>query len=226
LPEPVRRYFATVLADGQPSAVVVRSKQSGMFAIGADGSRWRPFHAIQMFTTEPVGFLWDARISTLPGVTINVRDSYVKGEAAMVASVLGVVPVIDVKASAELNLGALHRYLAEAPWFPTALLPSERLQWTAIDDQNARATLTDGANSVHLDFEFDGAGHISSASTPARFREVGGQFEPTPWRVSYYSYEQRNGVQVPLCSEAAWIINGHLRPYARLRLGEIAYVDS
>ena len=62
------------------------------------------------------------------------------------------------------------RYLAESVWLPTALLPSERLSWSAIDASHARATLQDGPVTVSLDFEIGLGGEILAVKAPSRAR--------------------------------------------------------
>ena len=61
----------------------------------------------------------------------------------------------------ELNSGALHRYLAEAVWYPTALLPQAGVQWSPIDEHSALATLTDNGETVSLEFRFNDAGEVT-----------------------------------------------------------------
>jgi hypothetical protein len=73
----------------------------------------------------------------------------------------------------EMHAGALHRYLAEAVWFPGALWPSERLTWQPIDDARALAILTDASTSVSLEFRFDAAGDVASIFTPGRWGKHG-----------------------------------------------------
>ena len=72
----------------------------------------------------------------------------------MRGAILGLVPVVNAADDPQLRAGALQRYLAESVWFPTALLPSEGLRWTPVDEAHARATLTDHGISVTLEFEF------------------------------------------------------------------------
>src|SRR6187549_2880476 len=48
--------------------------------------------------------------------------------------------VADQHATRELALGELQRFLAEAPWMPTLLLPGQNVGWEEIDDASARAT--------------------------------------------------------------------------------------
>lgn len=44
---------------------------------------------------------------------------------------LSLFPLFDAQNQRKLDEGALQRYLAEAIWFPTALLPSQGVTWTA-----------------------------------------------------------------------------------------------
>src|ERR687884_130269 len=103
---------------------------------------------------------------------VRVRDAYVAGQGSMQGKVLSLVPVVNERAKAELNAGALQRYLAEAVWFPTALLPTAGVQWSAIDNRRALATLTDCGTTVSLKFHFNEAGEITGVSTSGRYREV------------------------------------------------------
>jgi hypothetical protein len=48
------------------------------------------------------------------------------------------------------------RYLAEAVWLPTALLPVNGVRWSPIDENRALATLQgDDDVSVSLEFRFE-----------------------------------------------------------------------
>lgn len=68
----------------------------------------------------------------------------------MQAKVAAAITMMDQHDRVGLSRGALQRYLAEAVWFPTALLPREGLKWTAVDDSTALATLTDSGITVSL----------------------------------------------------------------------------
>ena len=68
----------------------------------------------------------------------------------MRARVLAVYPVVDARHSPELASGALMRYLGEAAWFPTRLVPGSGLTWTPVDDAHADATLVRVPGSFEL----------------------------------------------------------------------------
>jgi hypothetical protein len=229
LPPPVGRYFRAVLRDGQPYIRSARVAQTGEFRSEESldpEAGWHPFEATQLFTTEPPGFVWDARIRMAPLVSVRVRDGYVAGRASMRGALLGIVKVVDAADEPGLRAGALQRYLAESVWFPTALLPRQGLVWSPIDESRARATLTDGETSVSLDFEFAPGGEIVGCYTAGRLRAVPGQdtlFEELPWGGGFAGFEKREGIGVPLESEVYWVVGGRERPYYRGRNVRVAF---
>ena len=70
----------------------------------------------------------------------------------------------------EIDQSALVRYLSEACYYPTALLPSQRVKWTAIDDNHAKATLTHAQQKVSGVFKFNKIGQIVSMCSEDRSR--------------------------------------------------------
>lgn len=223
LPAPVERYFRNVLVDGQPVITGVKISQEGEFRTGDGDERWRPFTAEEHFTARPPGFVWLARIQMAPGLGVDVRDSYLGGAGAMRAAMLGLFTMADAHDTPEMATGALQRWLAEAPWFPTALLPSQGVRWTAIDDSTARATITDGQTTVSVDFSFDSRGEITQAFTAARYRALKGTYEVSPWGGTFRTYAAQGGVRVPTEAEVAWILGGQRVPYWRGRNTRVVF---
>jgi hypothetical protein len=224
LPPPVARYFRAALQPGQPMIRVVRVEWGGEFNMGeTEHGSWKPLGAAQQFSAVPVGFVWDARIHMAPLVTVRVRDAYVAGAGSMQAKLAAVVTMLDEHDRKELDRGALQRYLAEAVWYPTALLPREGLDWTAIDDSTALATLSDSGVTVSLQFRFDPTGDVVGAYAPDRPRAVNGAYEPTPWAGRFRNHAVRNGVRIPLEGEVEWILPTGTLPYWRGRILSIEY---
>lgn len=221
LPRPVRRYFRAVLQEGQQVHRCGRLTQTGEFLV--DGKGWRPFSATHHLAARSPGFVWDARIRMAPGLAIRVRDGFVNGSGSMLGSMLGLAPIVSVAGTPDINAGALHRYLAEGVWMPTALLPSQGVVWTALDDTSARATLTAGATTVSLDMFFGPDGLITRVFTPERARDVDGRAVPTPWEGRFSDYAEREGMRIPLAGEVAWILPGGPQPYWRGRITSASY---
>lgn len=206
LPDPVVRYFEFVLTPGQPLIQSARVEHRGEMRIGGFDAPWRPFTSVQHVSTYPPGFVWDATFRMAPFVSLHVRDSYLDGVGSMQGRLAGLIPVVDQSGGPELAAGALQRYLAEATWFPTALLPGHGLTWEAIDSTRARAVLTDHGTTVSLEFQFAPNGAIERTYTPARYREMAGAYVPTPWAGACRSYAPVGGMKVPVEAEVEWIL--------------------
>jgi hypothetical protein len=153
----------------------------------------------------PSGFVWDARIEMVPLVGVRVRDGYLAGEASLIARAGGLVTVVDRKGSPGLASGALHRWLAESVWLPTALLPREGLAWEAVDDSTARVTLRDAGLAVSLDVHFDAAGGIARVEAE-RYRDVNGAGVLTPFVGHFREYAPVQGMRIPMQGEVEWIL--------------------
>ena len=90
-----------------------------------------------------------------PGVPVRVHDAYVAGEGRLHPAVFGLFTLTDQRdTGGALAQGELLRFLAEAPWYPTLLLPGPNLRWEPVDDRAARVTLRDGATVVTMTFRF------------------------------------------------------------------------
>jgi hypothetical protein len=219
LPPPAHRYFRRVLKDGQPIVRAAVATQQGEFFI--NGS-WRPLRATQHFRTLVPAFVWDARIEMAPLMPAYVRDAYVDGHGSMRASLYGAWSLVDQSGLHELNLGALQRFLGEAVWFPTALLPSPRIKWEPRDDHSALVTINDRGDFVSLLFEFDEGGMVRSISGD-RFKEANGSYVLHRWEIACVEAAERNGMLIPLNCEAAWVEGGNRQPYWRGRIATIEH---
>lgn len=201
LPEPVVRYFEFALLPGQSQVRRARFQQRGELRSGAEAA-WSGFTAVEYFSVQRPGFVWDARIEMAP-VPLRVRDSYVAGDGASLARLAGLVTVDEQPPSPRLSSASLARYLAEAAWLPTALLPSAHLGWTALGERSARVTLRDGEESASVDVEFGDGGEIARIST-LRYRKVGSALVLTPWAGRFRDYSRRAGMMVPAEAEVEW----------------------
>jgi hypothetical protein len=137
---------------------------------------------------------------------------------------MGVRRVVSAQGTPELNAAALHRFLAEAVWLPTALLPAAGVVLRPHDGNSARASLSTGGSSVSLDFHFGADGLVDRVYTGARERDVGrGRTLPTPWQGRFSHYARRAGFRVPLAGEVEWLLPEGPQPYWRGELTSVAY---
>jgi hypothetical protein len=223
LPTPVQNYFRAVLTHGQPIVSGVIVELTGTFNMSETREKWKPFKSRQRIITRRPGFLWEGRIRMMPGLTAWAHDAYVSGEGILHATLLGLVPLANLRGTRQMAQGELMRFLAETAWYPTALLPNQGVHWVATDSTSAEATLQDGETTVRLLFRFGDSGLIESVRAQARGRAVRGAVIPTPWECRWMDYEFRDGMRIPLEGEVAWILPEGLRPYLRGRITRIHY---
>lgn len=226
LPPPIQRYLAHVLPEEPPSVRAVRIEQQGTFRSGGAASEWSSFTATEHVTIQPPGFVWDASIEMFPWVPVRVVDAYHDGRGALWARLGSVLSVADMAPSPELDEGELMRYLAEAPLYPTALLPGGGVTWTPIDGRSARATLEHRGTTASLVFHVNDRDEVERVMGHRAFAKDDGTFEYRPWTGYWRNYEIRNGVRVPLDGEVAWVYpaEGEVS-YWRGHMAEIEYLS-
>lgn len=223
LPAPVRRYLDHVLPEGRPLVKTIRLEQSGLFRSGDARSPWSSFAATQYVTTQPPGFVWDATIAMIPGLPVRVVDEYREGHGGLSAKLAGVVPVANATAGPALDEGELMRYLAEAPLYPTTLLPGLGVDWTPLDETSARASLRHGDTIASLVFHFNEKNEVDRVWGQRGFLTDDGSSEHRPWTGDWWNYQKRAGMLVPTDGKVAWIENDGEFSYWRGHVDSIEY---
>jgi hypothetical protein len=225
LPAPVQRYFRAVLKNGQPIVTGVTVQHTGTFNVTALGSRerWMPFTSEQRVLTNRPGFVWNARMALLPGIPIRVHDAYAAGIGTLHPAVLGLFSLANQSGTGDIARGELMRYMMEAAWYPTALLPSQGTTWSAVDVASADATMVDGDISMTMRFAFGPGGLIESVRADARGAMVDGKVVMLPWEGRMSNYQERAGMRVPLTGEAAWLLPSGRKPYWRGTITSAAF---
>lgn len=218
LPPVVQRWFRATLTDGMPRVAAVQLAHQGQFNLGDDAPAWRPFTSTQRVQIGRPGFVWDARIRLMPGLQVHVHDAYLAGEGLLHPAVAGLLSLADLHGGGALARGELMRYVAEAAWYPSALLPGPAVQWWPVDAQQARVQLSDGPLTVALTLRFDDQARLVACRADARDRRVGTQMQPTPWEGRWWDHRQVQGQVVPMQGEVAWLLPQGRQPYWRGRV--------
>ena len=223
LPVPVKRYFQTVLKDGQPIITAATVQHSGTFNMSATAENWKPFTSTQRVITHRPGFDWDALVMLLPGVAAHIHDAYIAGSGVLKVAIFGLIPVANLPETADLSKGEFMRFCIEAPWYPTALLPSQGVVWRSVDAQSADAVFTDAGITINLRFGFGADGLITTVFAAERGRLVGEKITQAPWQARFSNYAERNSMVVPIQSEVAWLLPEGVKTYYRGLMTNASY---
>jgi uncharacterized protein DUF6920 len=202
--DPVARYLTHAVVRTR-RIIAATIEQKGEIRLGDQGSRWRRFTATEQFTTGRPRFEWHARIHLAPLLNVDARDTYVIGAGSMRATLFG-IPIVDQHGRRELNESALQRYLAEAVWFPSALMPGPALTWDVVDACNAVASIRDRKTSTSLLFRVNDDDEVSDILSPARYRATKQGFALTPWAVRCREYFDVDGFRIPRYCEVEWLL--------------------
>jgi hypothetical protein len=216
LPPPVARYRSLAVGDRAPAKTVLM-RHGGTFRT-APGAKPLPIRGVQLFSTDPPGFVWSARVRMAPGLWIDACDTDVSGKGRMRVMIESSIRMFDERGPAIDQGGAL-RLLAEMPWFPTALFDGRFVRWSPIDAQHSRATLRVGSQEVSCVFKFGTDGLPVSASGN-RFKDKG---ELRPWGGTYKNYRSVAGMRVPFEVEVTWQLDAGPYTYAHWLIESFEY---
>lgn len=215
LPAPVQRYFCQVLPEGRPYLRGLRLRHGGQFKTDLKKD-WIAIAGEQYISADPPGFIWQ-------GTTrwFTARDEYVAGRGGLTVRLLGAVPIVRGHGP-HYDQGELLRWLSEAVWLPTALLPGRHIAWTAIDDHSARLTLRHAGQELNCLVRFNERDEIASCEAQRYFNDT----ELLPWEGHFSQYRRQQGLLVPFAGEASWVVNGQRQPYARFVVQALDYEPS
>lgn len=225
LPAPVQRYLRKVLPKGARLVTAANLEHDGMFNLAAlpNQANWVAFTSNERVITHHPGFDWHGKIDYLPGLEMRVHDAYIYGEGILKASLMGWLTLADKHDRQHLAVSELQRFLAEAPWYPTRLLPNTDLQWQGVDEHNAIVTINDGMQQASLKITFDNHDLISQVYAEARSRTLGNQVIATPWRGRFWQYAWHDGMLIPEAGEVGWLLPEGYLPYWRGKLRQVSF---
>ena len=223
LPPPVQRYFRVALRPGQPIIQSVWLDQEGWFNGSETREAWHPFTATQRVLPRQSAFDWNARIRIFPGLDIRVHDAYFRNEGYLHAAVCGALTVAKSSGSPEATQGEFMRFAAEAPWYPTSMLPSQGAVWSEVNEKSATLKLRDQTIQTTLLMHFGSDHLIQSFEAAARQRGTTGKSKEAPWQGRFWDYVSRSGMMVPRQGEVEWVLADGPRPYWRGRVTSFRY---
>lgn len=212
LPAPVRRYFEYALTDGQNYIQYLQLEHAGYFR-QKPTQKWSPITGEEYFAMDPPGFFWLGKIPWVSAV-----DQYINGKGNLKVKLLSLIPVVDAKGEAT-NQGEFLRWLAEAIWYPTALLPSETIAWEAVDEDTAKIIFEDEHVKAEGVFRFNKVGQITHFTT-YRYME---DDRLERWTTHCKDYRAIHGMQVPFYAEVSWNLAEGDFCYAKFQVEALHY---
>jgi len=212
LPAPVQRYFKYALKTGQPYIETARLKHTGLFKTGLK-KKFISITGEQHFTVQNPQFIWKGAASFFTAV-----DSFIAGSRQLKVALLDLFPVVNGHGST-FNEAELQRWMAESVWFPTNLLPSDMVTWSAIDENTAKLSLCYKAISFHFIVTFSAQGQIIVMETQRFMTDK----KRETWICKMSDYKEINNMKIPFTAEAIWKLPTGYYSYAKFTIAKIEY---
>ncbi|HYI78882.1 MAG TPA: DUF6544 family protein [Chryseolinea sp.] len=215
LPQSVQRYFKLVLKDGQPYISNVSFTHNGQFKTGLDKG-WINITGKHFATMDKPGFIWMGTTSLF-----TARDMFIEDKGRLVVALFSLYKIVDAKGES-YNQGELLRWLGESVLYPTNLLPSERLEWSAIDYQHSKLIFTYNGISLPFAITFNEAGEITQMETKRYMDEKNLE----TWVINATDYKSVNDVRIPSRFEVLWRLEKGDFTYAKFNIQQITYNEA
>ncbi len=219
LPSPVQRWLRHVRAVGTASPAQVRLHQRGRMRLGPN-RKWLTVDARQWFNLIDPAFIWHAHVGTGSLVQFGGRDRYAGGRGQMLIKLYHLFPVIRAEGP-QIDQGTAVRYLAEMAWFPTVAI-KDYIEWKALDDQRAMATLREGPATVQATFTFDKAGKLIRIEAPRYYEQTG---EMKNWIIELPTegYRTFEGLRLPAIAFVGWELDQGIFTWYELEITKLDY---
>jgi hypothetical protein len=166
LPEPARRFFAFAIQPGARISTVAEITMGGELSLGSkEDPKYMPMQARQVLAA-PAGFIWE--LDAGQGAMRVSGSDGMAGERSWTRFwLLRLLPVARVGGDADHLRSSFGRVVAEAAfWTPAFLLPRPGVEWSQVDADTARATVTHGPWVQSVEIRVDARGQPLWASLP------------------------------------------------------------
>ncbi|MDB5060748.1 MAG: hypothetical protein JWP67_591, partial [Mucilaginibacter sp.] len=136
----------------------------------------------------------------------------------LVVSLFSIYNIVDGRGKS-FDQGELLRWLGESVLYPTNLLPSEKLQWSAIDTRTAKFTFNYKGLSLFYIATFNHTGEIIQLESK-RYMDKGNL---ETWIIKLANYKEMNEIVVPTAFEVLWRLKKGDFSYAKFNVKKIEY---
>lgn len=202
LPVAVQRYLHYALKEGQPNIRYAVLKQKAQFRHRVT-SAWSTVTAKEYISGMEPGFVWDATLRHHPLWFRTAVLSYFRGVGSGHLKLFGAIGLQEFEGQ-ETDVSMLFRFLSELVWLPTGLLPTHTLRWVHIDNNTARAIITDGKTQVAAEFIFNDVGEISRITTLDKYRDYKSGYEQQSFTMVCGQWSEVEGVMIPTEVRFVW----------------------
>lgn len=220
LPAPVQTWMQSNGIIGKPSISTARVHQKALMKMKPEQQDWHSAEALQYTTMNPPAFIWTVNMKMMPMINIKGRDKYAEGKGEMLIKMNSLINVVNEKGT-RVDEGTLQRFLGELVWYPSLAL-SPYINWEAIDETSAKATMTYKGTTGSGTFYFNEKGDFMKF-VAMRFMGNKADAKRHPWVLTVDDYAVFEGIKVPSKMKATWQLDEGDRTWLQLEITSIVY---
>ncbi len=206
LPPPVRQYLRRAGAVGRPHVQGFVARFHGRLRNGLDGP-WMDFVAEQRTVVTPPARLFLLTASRA-GVPFQALHAFVGSEATMRVRAAALVDVVDARGP-ELNRSETVTFFNDLCVLAPGALVDVLVRWEQLGVRSARATYTQGAQTVSAVLTFDEQGDLAGFLSNDRYMSSDGKTHLShPWSTPLRDFRDFEGGRLAEHGEATWRLPG------------------
>lgn len=221
LPPPVQRHFRFCGYIGKVKMINAKTEWEDIRFKRSQNGKWMHLDCLQYNSIpKPTRIVYMQ--NKIAGIfPFEARDKYQNGKGNMLIRLLNLFTIADAK-GIEMDKSGLVTVLSEIAILPTYAL-QDYISWEAIDDNNAKATLSDNDITVSGTFNFSNEGAMCSFYSEDRFfAEKNGTFKNIPWSIAIDKYAEKDDMKFPKKMRVKWHLKDHDLEYFK---GEVSNID-
>ncbi|MCE5197063.1 MAG: hypothetical protein LLG09_08065 [Negativicutes bacterium] len=202
LPAPVQTYFRYCGYIGTPKMSYIKIYYQDVdFLFGKNKSAIKIDYTQYNFVKEPNRIAYID--SSMYGIPFEGLDTYSDGSGSMKGVLAKLFTLFD-QTGEVMDKSSLVTFLSEILFVPNSAL-QDYIKWEAVDDLNAKATISCYGISVSGIFTFNENGEMLSFTTDDRSAvATDGSSETMEWSVVCDDYIELNGIKKPTSFQAIW----------------------
>lgn len=200
----------------------LRLKQAGLLRMKPN-ARWMSFQAQQIFHIDPPSSDWRARVKIIPGLYLHGHDQWQNGKGRMSMNLWRFIPVVRAS-GANIDQGAMVRFLAEMVWFPWAML-KPYITWQGMNELQAIAIFQYQGITVSGIYGFNPMGDVINFQAK-RFYSQGKDGRMEDWFVEIdpASYQKFGNIRLPTRAKVSWLLPQGCFTWLKLVISAVNYI--
>ena len=220
-PKIIQKFFRAVIDDSSQTPNFITLNQSGNIKT-EENYNWLNIKSIEYFTAQKPNLLWDAEIGNSKFFWIEIVDSYLKNKGNTLIKINSSITIGD-SWGIEIDKSNLFKYLSEAVYFPTSLLPSKNLIWNILDSNSAEVKFTDKNTSLVAKIFFNTNGTIKKIETLDKFRPMNNNYKESLFTIYFFDYKKHSSFLIPTYCEVEWELEKGKFKFGKFKIDSIKY---